>query len=555
MRTGAVALLALSALAPSVRAQEASPAPASSGVIMGRVVANGGAPVRGATIQAVGLVERGTRLSADVGDDGTFALTGLAPGAYSVFVDAPGYVWVGHSGGEAHRPGDVLTVRLTKGGVVTGKVADAAGKPVVEVYVRAMRTRDASGDRERSDQRAGAYTDDLGVYRIFGLDAGDYVVCAGGARGGWYRANAFAGDVPTYYPSARRETATEVTVGLGDEVTGIDIQYRGEAGHSVSGTLAGVDGARYAWIALTAAEDGAPVASTSVSGGAAVFTLEGVPDGNYLAVATASTGEVESSSPAVRVFVRGADVAGVRLAVAPLGSVAGRFVLEKPSDPEPCPERPAHAVAETLLRVYPTDTSAPARAALRWTPTSAVRSDGAIEVKNLPSGTYRVAMDLPDARWYVKSVVVGAAKSDAARSGVRVAAPGRVADLVVTAAHGAASVSGRVKATREDEGLPARTTVVLVPGEAEGVDDVLRYFEAEVGSDGAFSLEHVPPGVYRAFARVREARGVRAAALFAFDAAERKALRALAAKGVALELAPCSTRTDEVIPYADGGGK
>ena len=81
-------------------------------------------------------------------------------------------------------------------------------------------------------------TDDRGIYRIYGLPAGNYLVWAGGPT---YNpgVDPYDTDVPTYAPSSTRDTATEITVRSGEETTNVDIRYRGEPGHIVSGTVNG----------------------------------------------------------------------------------------------------------------------------------------------------------------------------------------------------------------------------------------------------------------------------------------------------------------------------
>src|SRR5262249_56752674 len=78
-------------------------------------------------------------------------------------------------------------------------------------------------------------TDDGGVYRLYGLSPGTYVVFT---RNSFHAiASPYDKDAPTYYPSSTRETAAEVTVTSGGEASGVDIRYRGERGHAVSGSI------------------------------------------------------------------------------------------------------------------------------------------------------------------------------------------------------------------------------------------------------------------------------------------------------------------------------
>ena len=80
-------------------------------------------------------------------------------------------------------------------------------------------------------------TDDRGVYRFYGLTSGSYLIIASGHNEYYYEPNAYETDAPTYYPSSTRDTAMPVTVRAGEEITGIDIRYRGEPGHAISGNI------------------------------------------------------------------------------------------------------------------------------------------------------------------------------------------------------------------------------------------------------------------------------------------------------------------------------
>src|SRR5262249_4529256 len=86
-----------------------------------------------------------------------------------------------------YRPGDQVTIRMTKGGVITGKVTDSQGQPAVQIPVQAIRLRDEKGRPARQVAKPfstseGANTDDRGIYRLHGLEPGVYLVSAGGGE-------------------------------------------------------------------------------------------------------------------------------------------------------------------------------------------------------------------------------------------------------------------------------------------------------------------------------------------------------------------------------------
>jgi hypothetical protein len=74
--------------------------------------------------------------------DGAFKFTGLAPRVYSVSASpaksyVPGPVPVGErQDGGYYRVGDNVTITMIKGGVITGRVTNATGEPLIGVRAR-----------------------------------------------------------------------------------------------------------------------------------------------------------------------------------------------------------------------------------------------------------------------------------------------------------------------------------------------------------------------------------------------------------------------------------
>src|SRR5262249_46949575 len=141
-------------------------------------------------------------------------------------------------------------------------------------------------------------------------------------------------DVPTYYPSSTRDTAVEVSVRSAEETSGIDIRYRGEPGHAVSGTISGTfDNKSNSGVSvmLYRAKADSPEATTFVSNNATSrsFAIYGLADGEYelMAQRLGGGGDGVASAPR-RVSVKAADLTGIDLALSPLGRISGRVVLE-----------------------------------------------------------------------------------------------------------------------------------------------------------------------------------------------------------------------------------
>ncbi|MGH9852871.1 MAG: carboxypeptidase regulatory-like domain-containing protein, partial [Blastocatellia bacterium] len=294
------------------------------GAITGRVIGPDGQPMAGAEIFARRISERsGSNRSATSDDNGDFKLTGLSPGAYVLNASAPGYINAETSTEDGiHRIGESVTINLVKGGVITGRVTDEAGEPMVGVRVFPQRLRDLEGKAASSRfdtfDGLGWMTDDRGIYRVYGLPPGVYVVSVGAGYGYSYDEAQISRDAPTYYPSATRDTAGEISLRGGEEVSGIDIRHRGERGHIVSGVISGdIESAPpYSQVSVTLR--GIEAGLFKVSGttpNSRGFAMYGVPDGEYELAASRWGGDREEtfSSTPRRISVKGADVIGVEL--------------------------------------------------------------------------------------------------------------------------------------------------------------------------------------------------------------------------------------------------
>jgi uncharacterized protein (DUF2141 family) len=146
-----------------------------------------GAPIRRAQITLNAEAIRGQRtLITD--DKGHFVFTGLPAGRYTVSANKPGYVAITFGAKSAGRPGTPIqladgqkfeqaSMLMPKGSVLTGTVVDEGNEPTPGTQVRAYRYVLRTGEKTLQSQGT-ASTDDRGMYRIYGLQPGDYLVSA-----------------------------------------------------------------------------------------------------------------------------------------------------------------------------------------------------------------------------------------------------------------------------------------------------------------------------------------------------------------------------------------
>ena len=295
-------LICLTALiAVAARAQTSPASNKASATISGRVTLDGaGAP--GAQVMLKPYVgdsiipiirpgvEQPPAPSAATDAEGRYQLTDVAPGAYRVLVFAPVYVVEGEK--NPLMAGKTINVAegddvegvdfsLTRGAVITGKVTDEKDRPVIAAPVNAYRVNVYGYGRDLPSSYSSFYrweTDDRGVYRIYGLEPGRYLVAAGSDSAGGYRL--------TYHPDATDETkARVVEVSGGEEASNIDIKVAPSAkGYVVTGRVVDADsgdpvpGVTVNYTTTTRVRTGRPV--TNALG---EFRFEDMPPDSYRA--------------------------------------------------------------------------------------------------------------------------------------------------------------------------------------------------------------------------------------------------------------------------------
>ncbi|MDX6383812.1 MAG: hypothetical protein QOK48_1385 [Blastocatellia bacterium] len=552
------------------------------GAITGRVLNSAGEPLVGATVYISSLGQPQGRSTA-VDASGNFRVDGLEAAAYSVWASAPGFVY------EApvtptdvrryHHLGDSVSLTMTKGGVISGIVTSSTNAPIVNTTVRAFRVRSENGEPLTgiTQTRVERFTDDRGYYRLYGLEPGFYVISAGGSgRFFGFMANQYESDVPTYAPSSTRETATEIFVGGGDEATA-DIQYRGEAGHSVSGALPGIppnQGTMFYGITISLTDTrsrSTVMAATASAQNNYGFAFYGVSDGEYevFAQRPSPSGETSVSEPR-HIKVAGADLTGINMNLFPLAAISGRLVLESVPRAE-CIRRRSTALQETVIgaRRITQETKTPRTTAKTQGVTnevplnqsytnaeSTVNAKGEFTLRNLQGGSYRFVAELPEPGWYIRAVSMGTPPAvpkpsdpNIPRDGLTVKFGDRVSGLSITFAEGAAFFRGRISAA-EGQRVPAGLRVYLVPVERESAENVLRFFEATADSTAGFAIEHIAPGRYWLIARPADEGDPTKVKPIRQDSALRaRVLREAEALKKEITFKPCEQASDYVLPW------
>lgn len=568
-----IALAGLSAvLAYPALAQSAGPAfPAaqrpdqpeiSSRQISGRVIDETGRPLPNASIKLalVGEFSSAGRRDTATGLAGDFRIEDVGDGVYILSASAHGYVAdtsgdITSFADQFVRPGETREIRLLKGGAITGIVRDGQGEAIVEMRVRALPYFGSRAQRMRSGNTYESITDDRGVYRIYGLPAGSYVVSAGGASYAVDATQAHAESALAFHPSGGAATAAEVVVRVGEEVSGIDVRYVAVDGFTVSGAISSVAKQTSDWsntrLVLASATTGVLVAEEYA--GDRTFSIANVPDGEYVLSTDFVDKDGRRATASRRVIVKGADVKNADLILVALGRVEGvvRLVGERPIDCEPTPA----SVASTLIALTPLATSRAVDSA-----------DSSLEVPNaagefavnvLDVGTYHLSVQPPGANTYVKSVTTIAAGKPSDKvvgEGLTVAAGKLVSPVQIVLAPGAARVYGRATSTVEGAKPLSMTYTYLIPDDPTEIDNALRYYRSVVKGDGAFEIANVAPGKYLlvAFAARDTPNASEQTKFFAPTASERGFLRrASDVNRRVIKLRPCENARGVTISVSD----
>jgi carboxypeptidase family protein len=165
--------------------------------------------------------------------EGRYLVTGLTEGAYMIRALSRAYVRPADSSnfetfrsitldeGESR---DNVDIALVRGGVITGRVIDAEGRPVIATDVQLFSVDEKGLPKRELDFHNGEmfHTDDRGVYRIYGLAAGRYMIGAGGE---WASGLMGRKSSETFYQDATDQSLAKIIkVEEGAEVTDIDIR-------------------------------------------------------------------------------------------------------------------------------------------------------------------------------------------------------------------------------------------------------------------------------------------------------------------------------------------
>jgi protocatechuate 3,4-dioxygenase beta subunit len=510
-RVAASALLLALALQLSALAQTAA-APAT---VSGRVT-DGERGAQGVTVMLIHNEQpQRFRVAARAKTDaeGRFLLTGVAPSRYQILPVAPAHIVEGM--GSNFPPGRPLNItageevkdidfRIEPGGVITGRVTDADGNPVVGEQVVAALAEEAPGGfpRPNFNNARDQLTDDRGVYRLFGLPPGRYRVAVGraGEAGAvsYGRRKLFR---RTFHPDAVEEAqARVVEVKAGDEANDVDITVgRALKTYKVSGLFVTSDTNQpvanipvgYTTVDARGRRAGG-FGSSTVTNERGQFVTDGLAPGRYAVFAasmfTPQQQPTEFYSDPLIFEVADSDVSGLVVKLKRGATVSGAVTIEGVHD------RAALAQMLSAVRVYAY--VEPARQREAAVPVGArpvsVNPDGTFRVTGLSPGKLRLGT-MNDA---VKGLSTARIEAGGANimNGLDLAEGAQVSGVNILMTYATGAIAGQVSYVNGVPPPNARVMATARPVGAEPGATPVRW--AQVDARGAFRIEGVPAGEY-----------------------------------------------------------
>ena len=456
---------------------------ASMAGIRGRVLTDSGNPVAGAIVRVTGPATD-ARLPTDA--DGSYVIPNLRPGPYMVSAARDGYEsreYGQQVTGESGKPvparagavTDGIDIVLPRGAALSGVIVDEHGEPLQGVGVRALRVEYSAGRLSAVAVGAERRTDDRGSYRLWGLQAGTYIVAAsvdGVISGAPLRQNAMP---LVYFPGTPSISAAIPIEVRDDAVANLALnaipltQIIGAARDGdvplVSGTARLIESRR----SVSAISAAPRTAEIGMDGS---FTFRSVAPGEYI-LQVLGNGPGRTGLFGVREVSVGSDPIDVTMTASHGTSIEGRFVF---------------------------DGSAPPRFALRpVTLDERARAEATIAVNHSQMfaiglfGRTAFALSEPvDGDWYLKSISIG--DTDVTDTGFDFGArPDSIEDVEIVLSDRGARVSGDVVAN----GTANKYAVVVFPQARERRFPFSRWVKfVRSAQDGSFRVNGLPPGDY-----------------------------------------------------------
>ncbi|HEY5884212.1 MAG TPA: carboxypeptidase-like regulatory domain-containing protein [Pyrinomonadaceae bacterium] len=431
-------------------------------------------------------------------EDGNYRIDGLPAGQVRIIPVAKSFALANTKVGQSQgaqiinlAEGEVITnvdFQLLRGAVITGRITDPDGNPLVGEHV-AVTGQNSQHEVWILDGRY--RTDDRGVYRVYGLAAGEYTVSAGqdGHSGMGRVGSPFS---KTFYPGTPKQSEAKVLeLKEGAELANIDFSIvKAPTGFAVSGRVVDNAGQPVAnlTIGYSPVEDrgngmGNMNMTTTPTDANGAFRMEGIQPGNYAAFTLGGPAQAGSYSDLTKFEVSDKDVTGLVITLRPGVSISGVAVVDNSSDP---------AVIAGLQSLQMFAYSQTREMAAPSYAMSKILPDGSFSFAGLMPGKVRIgiqqfpkpAKGLNLARVEIDGMV---------QETVDVSAGADIKDVKLIFSHGTGTLRGQIKI--EGGSLPEGTRIMI--GLRQPGNTMQTYPRpVEVDSRGHFFADDIPPGTY-----------------------------------------------------------
>lgn len=509
----AAMLAALNAQAQSERKQLTE----TAGSISGRVTL-GGKPAPDVKVIAF----KGEYLSSDqpvttakTDQFGHFQLNKLPSGHYYILPLAPAYI--ASEQVEPERPGkpvpladgetiEGLDFALVRGGVITGRITDEDGQPLTGETVTLFRL-DSKGQKQPlyffqlDNLFEFSASDDQGIYRIFGLPPGRYLVSVGErAENGGSRVGTSRYHSLTFYPGVTDESKADI-VGLnaGAVATGIDIVLGHKVkAYSASGRVIDaktgkpVPNAQFGYGIMH--EGGGSFSSGLSADAKGNFQLDGLLPGSFYVTAMP---EVASGlySNVASFQIKDQNITGLEIKISLGSSISGVLAVEGTNDPE--------VIARlSRLKLWASISSPDIIRGESASRIGATSSDGGFHIAGLHPGKASIfIVGNPDSKGFFLSRVERGGVEYA--NGIEVGPSEHVNGVRVILGYASGRIRGQVKV--QGGKLPADSKIHISVRRVDG-PDIPSNRNIEVDPNGRFLVEALITGEYEISAYVFSAR-------------------------------------------------
>jgi hypothetical protein len=469
-------------------------------------------------------------VQATTDDKGTYTFANVAAGKYRV---APLTETLVVGGGDPRASGIAVTVsdgqavsqvdfRLAPGGVITGRVTEHNGRPVIAQRINLLLVGDNGQPQPfNGGNRFGYETDDRGVYRVYGLPAGRYLVSAGtdinaGNRPG-PAVNRRSRYPLTYHPNATDQAQAQVVeLTAGNVAENIDIAL-GEPMKTYAVTGRAVDAETGEPVTIIPINVGraigggrggaptmAPGASTSsgVTNTKGEFRVTGLLPGHY-AISVNAPGSDDTASDfyndPVSFDINGDDAGGVEVKVHRGASVAGYVIIDGSNDPAVIAQL-SQLIVSAVSRAGQGQggrggggggaSSGSGRQGL-----SQVNPDGSFRISGLAPGTVRLNLNgFGGPGGAGGFTLMRIERNGAAITGDMPLASGEVVTGVrIIVGYGTGVIQGNVTVAGT---LPAGTRMMLTARRTDSATPSNQNRPAQVDGNGNFRIEGLVSGTY-----------------------------------------------------------